>query len=239
MIAIKATLRFLYKYIRKVIYATGWIFAIMLTLSFTDYPYLAYHWLGTNKIEKIDNPDYIIVMGAGGMPGPQGLLRCYYTALVAEEYPKSKIIVALPADSAAFEDSDHFAMINELLRWGIDSERILSEKKGTNTFTQAVNIKQIAERNSSKILIITSPEHMYRSILTFRKAGFETVSGVATFENPFDEELLIEEPVKGKRNSEPERNLNLRYNMWSYLQYEIIVMREFTAITYYKIMGYI
>ncbi len=239
MIAIKTTLRFLYQYLRKIIYITGWIFIVMIALSFTDYPYLVYHWLGTSKIEKIDDPNYIVLMGAGGMPGPQGLLRCYYTALVAEKYPQSKIIVALPADSASFEDSDHFAMINELLRWGIDSERILSEIKGTNTFTQAANIKQIAENTEAKVLVITSPEHMYRSILTFKKAGFGTVTGVATFENSFDEELLIEETIKGKKSSKPERNLDLRYNMWSYLQYEIIVMREITAITYYKLMGYI
>ncbi|MDO8896690.1 MAG: YdcF family protein [Bacteroidales bacterium] len=239
MIAIKTTLRFLYKYFRKIIYITGWIFVVMIALSFTDYPYLAYHWLGTSKIEKIDDPNYIVLMGAGGMPGPQGLLRCYYAALVAEKYPQSKIIVALPADSASFEDSDHFAMINELLRWGIDSERILSEIKGINTFTQAANIKQIAENTEAKVLVITSPEHMYRSILTFKKAGFGTVTGVATFENSFDEELLIEDTIKGKKSSKPERNLDLRYNMWSYLQYEIIVMREFTAITYYKLMGYI
>lgn len=239
MTLFRNTFKFLFKYLRIIVYISGWIFVTMLVLSFTDYPYLIYHWLGTSKIEKVEKPDYIILMGAGGMPGPQGLLRCYYAAMAANNNPESEIIVALPADSASFEESDHIAMIHELHRWDIDSDRISSEKKGTNTYTQAVNIKQITENPNAKILIVTSPEHMYRSILTFRKAGFETVSGIPTFENSFDENLLLEESKEGKTISKPESNLNLRYNMWSYLQYEILVMREFAALTYYKLMGYI
>jgi len=33
--------------------------------------------------------------------------------------------------------------------------------------------------------------------------------------------------------------LNIRYNMWSNLQYEIKVLREFAAIFYYKMKGYL
>ena len=35
------------------------------------------------------------------------------------------------------------------------------------------------------------------------------------------------------------RSLNIRYNMWSYLKYEITVMREWCAIAYYWIRGWI
>ena len=35
------------------------------------------------------------------------------------------------------------------------------------------------------------------------------------------------------------RNVALRYNMWSYMQYEIIVLREYTAIAYYWVKGWI
>jgi uncharacterized SAM-binding protein YcdF (DUF218 family) len=239
MTYIKEIANFIFKFFKKIIYISGWIFIVMLVLSFTDYPYLAYHWLGTSKLEKVEKPDYIILMGAGGMPGPQGLLRCYYAAMAADNNPESEIIVAFPADSASFEESDHKAMIDELLRRGIVSDRISSEKKGTNTYAQAVNIKHITGNAYAKLLIVTSPEHMYRSILTFRKIGFKTVTGIATFENSFDENLLLEEAKEGKTVSKPESNLNLRYNMWSYLQYEILVMREFAALTYYKLMGYI
>jgi uncharacterized SAM-binding protein YcdF (DUF218 family) len=83
--------------------------------------------------------------------------------------------------------------------------------------------------------IVTSPEHMYRSVATFRKAGFKSVGGMASFEEAVSEKLLI-----GKHNKEfKTERLNLRYNMWNYLKYEITVVREYFAIAYYKLRGWI
>lgn len=224
---------------KKAIFLLGCSAAVLILLSFTDYPYFAYHWLGTKQISKPTSVEYIVVLGAGGMPGPQGILRCYFASETAAAFPNSKIIVSLPADSNNFEKSDHFAMIAELIARGVSAERIESEIIGTNTYTQAQQIKKRISNKQLSLLIVTSPEHMYRSILTFRKAGFTNVNGLPTFEHAFDEELLLEPLRKSKAGKKPDSNLNLRYNMWSYLQYEIVVMREWTALAYYKLMGYI
>ena len=77
---------------------------------------------------------------------------------------------------------------------------------------------------------------MYRSIKSFKKAGFIHVSGFAAFEKPVDEEKVMDkENTKDTRV----RNLSLRYNMWSYLHYELLVLREYCAISYYKLKGWI
>jgi len=83
------------------------------------------------------------------------------------------------------------------------------------------------------VLIITTPEHMYRSIKTFKNVGFTKVGGLPTFEKPIDEEKL-------KETGETERiHLSFRYNMWSYLNYEFLVLKEYCAIIYYKLKGWI
>lgn len=227
--------------LKKMIFLNGLVFTLMLILSFTDLPYLMYHHLGTALIqEQKKAPTYIILMGAGGMPGPQGLLRSAYTAALAKKFPESQIVVTLPADLTEKEETDHTRTIDELVLKGVEPNRIQSEYKGTNTRSQALNIKEIIKNIDSEIVIVTSPEHMYRSILTFKKVGFTHVNGMPAFESAFDENLLLAPEDSQKEGSKPStQNLDLRYNMWSYLQYQIIVAREYAAITYYKVMGYI
>ncbi|HMM11387.1 MAG TPA: YdcF family protein [Bacteroidales bacterium] len=216
----------------------GIIAALMTVLSFTDLPWHAYYRLGTGQIDRNPEADYIVVLGAGAVPGHHSLLRCWYAAKAAEELPEAQLIVALPADSNA-TNTDHQRMIDELVMRGIARQRILSEKKGRNTHVQAINIRKIVNDTDSRLLLITSPEHMYRSILTFRKAGFSKVNGLPTFESAFDDSLLIDSNSSKGRRLNAEQNLDLRYNMWSYLQYQIIVLREYAAIAWYKLNGYI
>lgn len=217
---------------------SGLIALFMLAISFTDYPYYAYHWTGNKTISQTNNPDYIIVLGAGGIPSEQGLIRCYFAAELAKQYPDSKLIVALPADSIDFETSDHSRMIDELVMRGVDKNRILSETTGSSTYTQASNIAQMIP-TTAPIQLVTSPVHLYRSIKTFEKASFESVSGQATVEQAFDEALLLLKDEKGNITKSPDADPGFRYNMWSYLQYEIAVLREWFAIAWYKIKGYI
>lgn len=218
----------------------GLLFLSMIVLSFTSLPWHAYHRLGTKLVSKQNqNPEFIVLLGAGGIPGAEGLLRTWYAIEAARKFPTSAIVIALPADTADFEASDHMRIIQQLTNAGVASNRILSEIRGTNTREQSVFIFKMIEKKTASLLIITSPEHMYRSILTFRKTGFENVNGLPAFENSFDEELLISgEGTPGEKKSKS-GNLGLRYNMWSYLQYEIKVSREYIALAFYKLKGYI
>lgn len=228
------------KVVRKIIFVAGCIFIFMLILSFTDYPYFAYHWLGTSLIKpQKQTPDYIVLLGAGSVPGNETLLRIYYTAEMARKYPSSKIIVALPSDSLDFENSDHQRMLHQMIHSGIDSSRIISETQGSNTYTQSQHIFKIVDQPQARLLLVSSPEHIRRSILTFRKTGFTNLNGQPAFEGFFDENLLVEDPSEKQSLQKPGQNLSLRYNMWSYVHYEIKVLREMTALAYYKVKGYI
>lgn len=238
----KRTQSFLQKAIalfNKFVFGIGLIALVFVVLSFTDYPYYAYHWLGTANAKITQKPDYIVVMGAGGMPSAKGVLRCYFAAKVAEMYPEANLIVTLPADSAGFAQSAHQLMIDELVARGIDRTRIISEHKGSNTYTQAREIRQLINEPSPSLMLITSPDHMYRSVLTFKKQGFEKTGGLATFEHALDQELLYEKDESGKITDKSSQMLGLRYNFWGYLTYQITVLREYLAIAYYKLRGYI
>lgn len=210
---------------------------LMLVLSLTDVPYNLYHWLGTSNSKLKKNPDVIVLLGGSGMPSPDGFIRCYYTAEAAILFPKAEIIIALP-----FNEDDSMTqlkmMAHELILRGVDSTRIRFEPHGFNTHSQAENIALMhgTTKPNKTLALVTSPEHMFRSIKSFIKAGYDNVGGVPTFEKPIDEER-----VKDKQKSKDTRvkNLNLRYNLWSYLHYELLVGKEFTAILYYKLKGWI
>ena len=213
----------------------GILLLIFVVLSFTDIPYYAYYRLGTSHAKNITKPDYIIVMGGSGMPSPEGLIRCYYAAEAAIQFKEAKIIIALPSQMTDSLKQIKL-MSKELIIRGVDSLRIIYETKGFNTHSQVENIKELITGENNEILLITSPEHMYRSAKTFQKAGFLKVNGTAAFEKPVDEILLKD---KDKSTKLQVKSPAFRYNMWSYMNYELLVLREYSAIFYYKIKGWI
>jgi uncharacterized SAM-binding protein YcdF (DUF218 family) len=226
----------------KILMGLGTVLLIAIVFSFTDIPFWAYYWLGTYNAELTGDPDYLVLMGGGGMPSPDGLLQCFYTAKIAEEFPESRIIIAIPADTARHENSPELLMKHELAIRGIDSTRILYEKTGYNTRSQAVNIKRMLGEeviHKAAIRIITSPDHMFRSVAAFRKAGFRYVGGRPSFEETINEEMLLRKDATREQIKTEARKLNIRYNMWNYLKYEITVFREWCAIAYYKFKGWI
>lgn len=216
---------------------SGVLFIIVLLLSFTDLPYYAYHSLGTSAGNLKAKPKLIVVLGGAGMPSPDGLMRCYYASEQAKAFPKADIIIALPLDEKG-SNAQLRAMAKEISLHGVDSSRISFESNGFNTHSQAVNIAESCVNCSDSIpvLIVTSPEHMYRSVKTFRKAGFKNVGGAPTFEKPVDARKL----KSGKPTATKEvQTLSFRYNMWSYLNYELMVSREYCAISYYWLKDWI
>lgn len=172
-------------------------------------------------------------MGSDGIPSPSGLLGTYYGIKKAENFPKAKIILALPAHD--LEDEQILIMKNEFLDKGIHPKRLMYETSGYNTVTQVKAIKKMLANQDLSLLVVTKPEHMYRCIATFQKAGFTNIGGHPTFESPSEEALLKNQDEL----SFVQNNLSLRYNLWSYMQYEIRVLREYTAIVYYWINGWI
>ncbi len=231
------SISYIKKYFKWLLQLSGFIMLIAVILSFTSYPYWAYYWLGVHNASQKEDPDIIIMLGGNGMPSPDGLIRTYYTAKTAHEFPFASIYIAMPNDTSLHEESPELMMANEIILRGIDSNRIHFEPNGINTHSQALNIARMlgkASLDTIIIRIITSPEQMYRAVASFKKAGFKNVGGIASFEEALPENLLI---GKHKKELKTER-LDLRYNIWNYLKYEIIVVREYCAIAYYKIRGW-
>ena len=215
---------------------SGIIALFMAALAFTDVPYFAYHQLGTHCKRLKENPEVIVVLGGSGMPSPDGLIRTYYGAEAAHKHADAKIIIAHPQEENGKTHQLNL-MAHELIIRGIDSTRIMYEPNGHNTYSQAVNVSKLLAQDltDAPILIITTPEHMFRSIRSFQKAGLTHVGGLPSFEIPISPGKLRGKTKKGKQ----EVGLSWRYNFWSYLRYEIIVLREYCAIAYYKANGWI
>jgi uncharacterized SAM-binding protein YcdF (DUF218 family) len=224
------------KFLKRFFIILGIVSFIFFVLSFTDIPYYAYYNLSVVEEKLPSDPDLIVVLGGAGMPSPDGLIRTYYAAEAANKYKDATIVIALP-----YNETDSLyqlkLMATELIIRGIDSLRIQYEPLGFNTRSQALNIAAMYEKKKDRfgLLLITSPEHIYRSVKAFRKAGFMHVDGIAAFEHPVDEEK-----IKDKENASDARvkSLDLRYNMWSYLHYELLAAREYCAIFYYKLKGW-
>lgn len=221
----------------------GGISVISLLFSFTTLPFWAYYWLGTSESRITEKPDYIILLGGGGMPSESNLIRAYYTFQAAQQSPESKIIISIPGDTTDTKSAVSL-VANELVLKGIDRKRILSESIGTNTRMEGLCIEKMVGdgKQNTSILIVTSPEHMRRSVKVFRKIGFKRINALPAFERQLEASLIFRDSeLGGRKILAPEigGSITVRYQFWNHLKYEILVGRELTALAYYKLRGWI
>jgi uncharacterized SAM-binding protein YcdF (DUF218 family) len=221
----------------------GVVFLIVIFLSFTTLPYWGYYWLGTSQSKITGKPEYIVLLGGGGMPSESNLMRSFFVFKAATESPKSKIIISIPGNPAD-PNSTARLVAAELIRKGIDTLRINYEEQGTNTRSQALHLQNFNSENltGKAILLVTSPEHMRRSVLVFKKAGYTNVSALPAFENALEANLIFKDSdLGGNRLPVPDigNNISVRYQFWNHLKYEILIARELAALGYYQLRGWI
>ncbi|MDD4107499.1 MAG: YdcF family protein [Prolixibacteraceae bacterium] len=219
---------------------TGVFFISCIILAFTTLPYWGLHWLGTSKSYLKEKPETIILMGGGGMPSESNLMRSWYTALAAENYNKALVLIAMPGDIKDTLSTPKL-MKEELVLRGINPTRIVFENQGKNTRSQALQCKNMINTDEP-VLLVTSPEHTLRSVLSFQKAGFLKVNALPAFENVTEANLKFkDDELGGNKNMIPDVGniISVRYQLWNHLKYEIIFTRELTALLYYKIRGWI
>ncbi|MFI5149710.1 MAG: YdcF family protein [Bacteroidia bacterium] len=234
--ALKKVLHFLKRLFHWLFLCLGAFLFILLILSFTRVPYDVSAWLAKKSSRYNFKPDAIVFLGGSGMPSEANLIRLYYTAALSEKYPKAEVWIVHPKDTSVIMD-----MKEELLLHKVDSSHIHIEKLGTNTREQALCLARDAHQLLfRKVVIVTSPENMLRTVKTFRKAGFRNVGGEPAFENAMYADLGFDYRKLGGKKYVPDvsSNLGLRYNFWNYLKLEINCLREFTAIAYYELNGW-
>jgi len=239
---IKTTLKSIYflRLLRNLFVLIGVFFSICIGLALTSQPYRCYHWLGTSKSELKWEPSTIVLLGGGGMPSESALIRSWYVQKAAKSFPKANVIIAMPGDLADTLSTPRL-MQKELKIRGVKSEKIGFESEGTNTRAQALNCQRLIKMQSS-ILLVTSPENMRRSVLCFQKTGFEKVNALPAFENAAEADFTFrDDELGGDKLLIPNvgTNLNIRYQLWNHLKYEIIIARELLALAYYKLRGWI
>ena len=130
--------------------SVGSIALIMIILAFTSAPFWIRYNMGIAKAAITGHPDYIVVLGGAGIPSESGLMRTFYGAKAAKQFPNSMIIVALPGDRADSLSSVN-QMKNELIVRGVAPERILLEDSGMNTRAEALLVKELIAKDEGRI----------------------------------------------------------------------------------------
>lgn len=234
-------MKLLAKIFKNLAYIMAGISLVMIVLAFTSAPFWAFYRLGIKDVDEIKQPDAIVLLSGGGMPSSDGLFRVYMAAEAAKMYPKARLILSIPGDTTD-QGSSISLSAQELVMRGININRISYEMHGTNTRSQALGcLENFPELTNQKIILVTNPVHMRRAVLTFEKAGFLHVGGFPAFERVIESNLHFEGKNLGGRENIPDvgHNINLRYRFWSYLQLEIKVIREYFALAYYQLKGWI
>jgi uncharacterized SAM-binding protein YcdF (DUF218 family) len=227
----------------KTVFVTGLLFISMLIFAFTTGPYYLYHWLGTSGSHYEFKPQNIIIMGGAGYPSESALMRSYYAAELAKANPKAMVFVTQPAaDGIPIEETDAYGIKKDLIVRGVDSTKIILEYLGKNTREEALNVIKLEPKTvNQRCVIITSPDHMLRSILTFKKAGFKILGGEATFNASGPVQLEYKDNALGGNQiplPQVGESIQLRYQFWNHLRYQIICYRELIALGWYKLKGW-
>ncbi len=210
---------------------------LMLALAFTRIPFDAHRWLGTAGGLCGQRSEVIVVLGGSGMPSGPELMRCDHAAMLARTDSLAFIVLLLPKDTALAN-----AMTTELVRKGVSRDRISYLLHGRNTREQAMDLQSAnPELLGRRISLVTAPENMYRSLLTFRKLGFQEICGSPAFDHALFDDLRYSHGNIGGRAYVPDvsGSMGLRYDFWNYLKLEITCLREYAALAYYKLNGWI
>jgi uncharacterized SAM-binding protein YcdF (DUF218 family) len=250
------------KTLAGILLGAGILAALMVLLAFTTVPFYTWYGMAMEKAGVHRPPDYIVLLGGGGMPSESGLMRSWYAAKAAAHFTRAKVIIALPGDTGDPLSSIQ-RMKEELVLRGISPERILFEDSGANTRAQALNIQKRISNNEYRItnieggdlpathpsrvtrhaslLLITSPEHLPRAYLTFQKACFRRLDGLPAFEAAIESDITFNPRKLGGRLFIPDigSNITLRYQFWTQMDYEWLVLREWVAMGYYWLKGWV
>lgn len=233
--------RLVKRVVQVLVGGAGLVFLTILALCFTPYPWRAYAWLARDGHVLITSPDVLVLMGGGGIPSESGLMRSYVLAQMARKYPNAMVAVAMPDTN----DVSCIRMREELMLRGIKPERMVWEDQGRNTREQALRLHDLLYGDGLEpaVLVITSPNHVKRALLTFRKAGFHDVAGLAEFGESLTADMHYEREDMGGKPAVPlpdiGRAYTLRYAFWNNLQYQMRTVQELAGLAYYRVMGWI
>lgn len=209
---------------------------VMLVLAYTRVPFDVHRWLGHAAGGGDTPPEVIVVLGGSGMPSGPELLRLHHAAYLAAKYPQASVVVIHPDSASTMQQ-----MVSELVLRQVQANRIRTISRGENTREQALIIAQYQTHHQGQVVVVTAPENMYRTVRAFRKAGVENVYGEPAWDHAMQHPFVYHHAAIGGKAWTPDvsEQINLRYTFWNYLKLEITCLREFVAIAYYQLNGWI
>lgn len=223
------------KIIKALFFTLGTLFLLMVVLAFTSAPFWVHYRLGQNPDKEIllTNPQYVVMFGGAGMPSEDNLMRLYHTAALARHF-EVPVMLVHPKDSICQTE-----MSRLLRQGGIDSIRFMTE--GTNTRSQALSLMDnYPDLADEQLIVVTSPEHVRRTIKCLNKVGFRNVIGKAAYPATVDFDLSLKKQKLGGNEAIPSvESVKMRYTFFNYLKLEITCLREYCALAYYKVKGWI
>lgn len=212
--------------VRNLLLLLGVAFVLQMLLALHGMPQPLMRWITGAKEGSREAPQYVVVLGGGGIPSGSGLVRTYHAAAFVGGRTNVEVIVSLPADQDP-ETSSVGRMRDELVLHGVSRSCIRMEYRGLNTHEQAVNVRRMLGEAalSRPLVIVTSPTHVRRSLMCFRRQGFARVSALAAFNADVEADLGS--------------GTGVRYGFWSALELQVEVLRELCALVVYRIRGWI
>lgn len=216
------------------LYGMGVLSSIFLCLALTDLPYRAYQQLKSIEVGSSASQVRAIVVFSGvGMPSGEGLMQLRSVQQLHASMPSAQVWVFSPTrDSIATDQLKRYQ--EELSRLGVSDSLVTLISSGNNTRTQSQDLAAIIGEEGGSIALVTVPIQQYRARRACQRLGIKVVGFGYMEDQPLPNEVLTDSKGLVGRLS-----ILLRYKWWSYLQLEIKVMREYTAIAYYWLRGWI
>lgn len=228
-------MKHLWKSIKILFFILGFVFVVMLVLAFTSAPFYMYYNLGKSPSQNSDikKPQMVMMFGGAGMPSEDNLMRLYHTAALARHYDVPVLLIH-PKDSLCQAE-----MTRLLHQGGVDKVAYMTS--GSNTRSQCMELKETHPQFIEKqLLVVTSPEHVRRTVKSLNKVGFINVVGVAAYPATVDFDLSLKKQKLGGNNAVPSvESVKMRYTFFNSLKLEITCIREYLALGYYRIKGWI
>ena len=223
------------KIIKYTFFGLGILFFVIIVLAFTSAPFYTYYHLGQNPNENVivKRPQHVVMFGGAGMPSEDNLIRIYHTAALARHF-NIPVLLVHPEDSICQAE-----MTRLLHQDGIDNIHYMTE--GSNTRSQALGLMNAyPELAKESFIVVTSPEHVRRTVKCLNKVGFQNVIGKAAFPATVDFDLSLKKQKLGGNEAIPSvESVKMRYTFFNYLKLEITCLREYIALGYYKIKNWI